>query len=302
MAVSRVEVPRSAPASRPRLVSVVLPVLNGEKFLGAQLEALASQRYDGDWEVLVVDNGCSDRSREIARSFKGRLPALRIVDASARHGLNHARNAGVASARGDFLVFCDADDEVAPGWIAALVRAGEQADLVGGAIEVEKLNGHVRAWRREVPLDGLPVKLDFLPAVPGGNCGMWASTARALGFDEEYAFAGSDIEFSWRATLRSYRVAFAPDALISARHRERLRDLVRQQYRYGRSVPHLYRRFRVHGMVRPESRTARREWRWLARNVGQLLGSSGQRGWWLRIAANRTGRLVGSLRFRVLCP
>lgn len=282
-------------------MTVVLPVLNGEKFLGDQLEALASQRYDGAWEVLVVDNGCSDRSREIARGFADRLPALRIVDASARRGLNHARNAGVAAARGDFLLFCDADDRVAPGWIAALVRAGEQADLVGGAIEVDQLNGHVREWRRELPLEGLPEKLGFLPAVPGGNCGMWTSVARSLGFDEEYVFAGSDIEFSWRAALRPYRIAFAPEAVISARHRDRLRDMIGQWYRYGRAAPHLYRRFRDHGMPRPESRSGLREWRWLALNVDHLVRSPGDRGWWLRLAAHRTGRLAGSLRYRVLC-
>jgi glycosyltransferase involved in cell wall biosynthesis len=62
--------------TRPTLVTVVLPVRNGERHLGRQLAALAEQSYPDPWELLVVDNGSTDRSRELACSFAGELPRL----------------------------------------------------------------------------------------------------------------------------------------------------------------------------------------------------------------------------------
>src|SRR2546423_10557404 len=107
--------------SEPRLVSVVVAVLDEEAHLGEQLAALAEQTYTGAWEVLVVDNGCTDGSIDVALRFARRLPGLQIVDASERRSLAHARNRGAAEAQGDLLAFCDADDVVLPGWLEAPV-------------------------------------------------------------------------------------------------------------------------------------------------------------------------------------
>ena len=120
----------------PELISVVMPVLDGEAHVADQLAALASQRYEGEWELVVSDNGCRDRTLEIVRSFEARLPSVSIADATACRGLNHARNVGVATARGDFIAFCDADDVATPGWLEALAHAAVEADIVGRTARV----------------------------------------------------------------------------------------------------------------------------------------------------------------------
>ena len=101
-------------------ISLIIPCYNATDTIGAQLEAVARQQYRQLWEVIVSDNGSIDSSREVVERFKGQLPRLRIVDASDRHGAAHARNRGAAMASGDALVFVDADDEVAPGWLEAI--------------------------------------------------------------------------------------------------------------------------------------------------------------------------------------
>ena len=283
----------------PALVSVIVPCLDAEDWLEEQLAALAAQTYEGDWELLLVDNGCSDGSIEIARAWQGRLP-LRIVEASDRRSLNHARNAGAAAARGDFLAFCDADDVVRPDWLAALVAAGAEADIVGGTTDLEALNPPLyRAWRPDEPATELASDQGFLPYVSGGNCGMWARVARELRWDGGFDFGSSDLEFCWRAQLADYRLAFTPDAVICQRYKRRIRDLARQYYRYGRSGPTLYRRFRDHGMPR-DNRASMWWYRWLAEHLGHLTESRARRGNWVRIAAFRVGRLSGSLRTRTL--
>jgi glycosyltransferase involved in cell wall biosynthesis len=289
--------------SEPRLVSVVVAVLDEEEHLGEQLAALAEQTYRGAWEVLVVDNGCTDGSIAVALGFAEQLPGLRIVAAPERRSLAHAKNRGAAEARGDLLAFCDADDVVSPGWLEALVSAARTADVVGGTFELETLNDPLsRAWRPGQAQRELTRYHRYLPAVPGGNSAVWADVARELGWDEWFRCGGEDQDFSWRAQLASYELAFAPGAVVRLRYRTRLRDLARQWYGYGVVAPRLYRSFRPLGMPGPDLREALAAWRWLARRSIRLLPSREGRGNWLRIASLRTGRLVGSIRHRVLFP
>jgi glycosyltransferase involved in cell wall biosynthesis len=280
---------------------VIVPVRNCEPHIGDQMAALANQVYPRAWELLVVDNGCTDRSIEIVESWRDRLPRLEVVDASGRRGLNHARNAGVAAARGDFVAFCDADDAVAPGWLAAMADGATRADIVGGEIELAALNTDLNhAWERPTPLGGLPLSGEVVPYPPGGNCGVWTNVARELGWDEAFRFGSSDMEFGWRAHLAGFQAEFVPEAVIRLRLRRTLPALVRQHFRYGVSEPHLYRRYRGHGMLRSSTAEARKAWRWSAENVRMLARSRAERGLWLSLTATRFGRLCGSLRWGVL--
>ena len=284
----------------PRLVSVTIPVLDAEEHLADQLEALAGQSYAGDWEVVVVDNGCRDRSMAVARSFERSLPALTIADASSRRGINRARNAGALAARGDFLAFCDADDVAAPGWLAAMADGARHGDLVAGALEFEALNdATARALTPWEPPGALEPAYGFLATVPGGNCGVWAWLARRLRWDEAFDFGNSDIEFAWRAQLESCRLHFAPGAVMHQRLKRDLGALARQHYAYGKSDPKLYRRFRHRGMPAPGSWDALDGWRDLAAGARRHR-SPDVRARWVRFAARRAGRVVGSVRDRTL--
>jgi glycosyltransferase involved in cell wall biosynthesis len=90
------------------LVSVVTPVYNGEAFLRETLESIFAQDYE-PFEVIVVDDGSTDGSAAIARSY----PAARYIR-QHNQGPAAARNAGIAAARGEFLAFVDADDVALP--------------------------------------------------------------------------------------------------------------------------------------------------------------------------------------------
>ena len=286
--------------SKPELVSVVIPVRNCASYIGDQLAALAAQTYRGDWELVVVDNGCTDATIAIVDEWRARLPPVRVIDASVRPGLNYARNIGAEAADGDFLAFCDGDDVAAPGWLEGLVGHSTGADTVGGGICVETLNDELRrAWQPADPLSDLLSCYGFLPHTTGGNCGIWADVAREVGWDERFEFGGSDIEFAWRLQLAGYRAAFAPGAVMRLRYRGSMRDLARQYFKYGVSEPHLFRRFRGDGMPRSDRGEVRAKWRWLMGNVG-MLRSTDTRGNWIRVAAGSLGRICGSIRWRVL--
>jgi glycosyltransferase involved in cell wall biosynthesis len=92
----------------PPLVSVVVPVWDGERFLGECLEGLAAQEHPA-LEVVVVDDGSTDGSAGLAESFAERLDRLQVLR-RPHEGLAPTRNAGVAAATGPLVAFCDADD------------------------------------------------------------------------------------------------------------------------------------------------------------------------------------------------
>lgn len=286
----------------PQFISVIIPVLNAAKTLPLQLDALAAQTYRGAWEVLVADNGSTDGSADVALRWANLLPAIRVVDASDRRGINHARNVGAAAAAGDLLVFCDADDVATPTWLEAMADALSESELVGGYLDTESLNDPVsRSWRAGLPAADLPTALEFLRYAFGSNFGVRTAVFEKLeGFNETYAGGGDELEFCWRAQLANYRLAFASHAVMRYRYRTNLRSFARQVYGFSRAEPQLYRQFRDHGMPRSRLRGAFKSWRWLILHLPVLVRPSPARATWVRRAARRWGRLCGSVRHRVV--
>ncbi|MGW0562182.1 glycosyltransferase [Streptomyces sp. NPDC003016] len=280
-------------------MSVIVPARDAQATLGRQLDALARQRYAGPWEVLVVDNGSRDGTAAVVATHQRHMRQLLLADASDLPGANHARNVGCRRSQGQLLLFCDADDVVTPGWIEAMARALHHAPAVGGALERLSLNGRTAlAARPPKPGAELSRTFDFLPYPMGANCGVRREVWERLGgFDESYTRSCDDVEFFWRVQLAGEELAFVPEAVVHYRLRSSLREIVRQSYRYGRSHPELYRAFRAAGM--PASK-AGSPWWWLLAHLVDPLLTADRRAAWLARAALRCGRLVGSVRCRVL--
>jgi CDP-glycerol glycerophosphotransferase len=102
-------------------VSVVVPVYNVEEFLATCLDSLLAQTFE-DFEAILVDDGSTDRSAEIAQRYEDKDSRFRIV-AQENGGLSKARNTGADAAQGEFLVFLDSDDAVPPNAYRLLVEA-----------------------------------------------------------------------------------------------------------------------------------------------------------------------------------
>lgn len=274
----------------PDLVSVIMPVRNARATLPHQLEAMAEQTWTGDWELVLVDDGSRDGSPAVATRFADRLP-LRLVSTSARHGISAARNQGIAAARGQLLLFCDADDVVSSGWLAAMVETAHRGDVVGGRFEIDRLNRpDVRTSRPAPQGDTGLAKAHGHAYATGASLGIWASVAEALGgFEESFRTAGDDVDLSWRAQRAGYRLVHAPDAVTHYRYRTSTTRMVGQAFRYGLADTMLYRRYR-HDLPRPAlGRYAR-----IVTNLPMLLrGPASRRRWWCWHVGLRLGMLLG---------
>jgi glycosyltransferase involved in cell wall biosynthesis len=131
-----------------RLISIVICTWNRSRLLAGTLDHLT--RLDPPvgmgWEVLVVDNRCTDDTAAVLNRFRNRLPLRTVVERSP--GLSIARNTGIRTAAGDWIVFVDDDVETPPGWLRAYEAAFEaspDAAVFGGPIE-PKFEGGAPAW------------------------------------------------------------------------------------------------------------------------------------------------------------
>jgi GT2 family glycosyltransferase len=283
-------------AGDPRLISVVVPVLNGMPWLEDQLTALSGQEVPADWEVMVADNGSQDDTRSCVERWSERDPRIHLVDASSRRGAAAARNMAVRSARGSLLAFCDADDVVRPGWIASLWTALSDADLVAGVYDFGALDGAPSPF----PVPAASRQLGFLPFGLSANLAVTREAFEAVrGFDEALS-PGEDVDLCWRLQLAGDRFAVATDAIVEKRERAAGLPTFRAAWAYGRCGPRLYTRYRSRGMQR-DLAGAGKAWIWLVATLPTLVLRSRRRQW-VRTFAIRSGRLSGSIHLRVFFP
>jgi glycosyltransferase involved in cell wall biosynthesis len=283
--------------------SVVMPFRNAEKTIGDQLEALAAQDFAGSWEVIAVDNRSEDASRQIAESFSGRLE-LRVVDARERLGAGYASNVGVEHATSEKLVFVDADDVVARGYLSAMVAALNRHEFVAAAYDEETLNPE---WVRVADAPGLSDREDPLPdyfgVLPIAAAGMGINRAvfeSVGGFPDDLPRM-HDIALSWEVQFAGTPLHYVPEAVYRVRHRDNLLDLFRRGFAGSSCAPLLYKRYRHTGMPRRTPRQMLRSWARLAVDFSAARSRTDLAPLVVRLG-RELGRLTGSIRYRIFFP
>lgn len=110
------------------MVSIVVPVYNAEKFINRCVDSLLAQTYQ-DFEILLVDDGSSDDSFSICKSYEQKDSRVIAVH-KENGGVSSARNFGMELARGEWIGFVDADDNVYPRYLGSYFNLGDEADLL----------------------------------------------------------------------------------------------------------------------------------------------------------------------------
>jgi O-antigen biosynthesis protein len=223
------------------LVSVVVCTHNGERTLPECLERLDALTYP-DYEVIVVDDGSTDASGDIARAHGANLVEIE------HRGLSFARNAGIERARGEIVAFLDDDAYPDPDWlhyVAASLRANAHAG-VGGPNIPPGDDGLVADCVALAPGAPIHILLSDREAehVPGCNMAFRRSALEEIGgFDVRFRVAGDDVDVCWRLQESGRTLGFSAGAVVMHRRRDSLRRYLRQQYGYGKSEALLERKW-----------------------------------------------------------
>jgi GT2 family glycosyltransferase len=218
----------------------------------------------------------------IVEQYRARLPDLRSVDASARQGQPYALNVGAQAAYGEALAFCDADDVVGAGWVAAMGEALSKHDFVACGFEVERLNAPwVQESHGNPQRDGIQQYRNppYLPHAGGGSLGVKRSLWEAIGgFDESLPIL-HDTDFCWRLQLRGTELHFVPAAVVHVRYRDTFRAMYRQAHGYGIYNVLLYKRYRRLGMSKLSWKSSARAWMRLVKQLAQVHRKGGRAQW-----------------------
>ena len=97
-------------------VSILIPVYCAEKYLSRCLDSILSQNFQ-DMEVILVNDASPDNSLQIMREYAAKDPRFKIINHDKNYGRVKARNTGIEAASGEYIVFCDDDDELFPDFL-----------------------------------------------------------------------------------------------------------------------------------------------------------------------------------------
>jgi len=215
-------------------VSVVVCTYNGGRWLPGCLEALARVEYP-DFEVIVVDDGSSDRSAEIAAGYD-----VQVVHSQENGGLSSARNLGLEAATGQIVAYLDDDARAESPWLKHLALAFEKGDYaaVGGPNVPPPNDGFVADCVARAP--GGPVHVlatdEVAEHIPGCNMAFRRECLEAIGgFDQRYRIAGDDVDICWRLQRLGLVIGFTPGAAVWHHRRNSVKTYVKQQYEYGKA-------------------------------------------------------------------
>ena len=114
----------------PIKISVIIPVYNGEKYIGRCLDLLEKQNFNENWEIIMVDDASTDNSKDIIK--KSKIQNLKLFSLSKNSGQSTARNIGISNAKGEYIYMQDVDDLISTDSLNTLYKIAKnnKSDLV----------------------------------------------------------------------------------------------------------------------------------------------------------------------------
>ena len=227
------EVSRPPQTRWPR-VSVVVCSFNGERTIRDCCAGLVRLNYP-NFEVIVVDDGSTDRTADIASEY-----GFRLIRHPENQGLSKARNSGLEAATGEIVAYIDDDAWPDPDWLTYLATTFMNSDFVsvGGPNVPPPDDGPIADCVANAPGNPVHVLLSDGEAehIPGCNMAFRKACLEEIGgFDSHFRVAGDDVDVCWRLRERGWKIGFNPAAMVWHHRRNSVRAYWTQQRGYGRA-------------------------------------------------------------------
>ena len=217
------------------LVSVITPARNAAKTIERCIISVLRQNFEGNLEYIVVEGGSTDGTRQILEKYQTEGKIKLIIGPGK--GPATARNIGIKEARGEILVFIDADCEADENWMRNLIKPFKKEE-VGGVCGSVKTPRGLSLIGRIVGLDWEYRQEERI--VKGLRWFHFMNTAYRreifdkIGLLNEEFVTGEDQEFFRRAVRTGYKFLFVEDAVVYHYHRSTLLGFLKQFFNYGR--------------------------------------------------------------------
>lgn len=217
------------------MFSVIIPAYNAENTISVCLRSLLQQTVDNsEYEIIVVDDGSTDNTAEVVRSFKG----VRLIQ-QKNQGPASARNQGVKNAKGDIVIFTDSDCVPEKDWIREMTQAfSDDSDIVG-------VKGIYKSKQKELAARFVQLEyedkydvllrdkyIDFIDTYS-------AAFKRDLflqfdGYDVSFPVAcAEDVELTFRIFSKGYKMVFNPKAIVYHTHPRSFSDYFKKKYKFA---------------------------------------------------------------------
>ncbi len=204
-------------------ISVIIPVYNNEKYVAEAIQSVLSQTFK-PYEVIVINDGSTDRSADIAREFE---PQIRFWHQS-NIGISATRNKGIESASGDYLAFLDADDLWTPDKLKLQVEFLEKHP------ETEMILGTVKQFispeLNEEHHHKLRKELETMPGFVPGTLLIRKETFLRVGFFNEKLELGEFIDWFSRAKDMGIKYAVMDDIVLQRRIHTTNTGIIKKQH------------------------------------------------------------------------
>lgn len=222
-------------------ISIIIPAYNAEKTIGGCVNSLLTQDYTGDFEIIAVDDGSTDSTIDILRTFD----RVRIVQ-QPNAGPAAARNAGFKASAGDIVCFTDADCRPQPDWLKKIHQhfCDYATEVLAGSYGIANPESllaccvHQEIRYRHEHLMGITIEV-FGSYNVAFRRGIFE---RLGGFDESYRHAsGEDNDFSYRLRNQGVTILFDREVKVDHCHPVQVKRYLHEQFRHGFWRARLYR-------------------------------------------------------------
>lgn len=204
------------------LVSIVIPCYNHRKYVSRAIRSALAQTHPST-EILVIDDGSTDGSREVA---EGILPKVRVISQS-NQGLAGARNTGIGASSGRFLLFLDSDDwlekDAVERMLGAFRELPEEFGVVGSRMSMVFEDGRVVGPGRDSGREWAARDVTWEDLIISGRCARFPCSAlvkrevfvQCGGFDPGYGSLGSEDRDMWIRAASRFKIRRLPDCLLN---------------------------------------------------------------------------------------
>ncbi len=219
------------------MYSIIIPTFNGEKRVGKTIEALLSQNTDKAFEIIVVNDGSSDRTLELLEEYNKKDQRVIILD-QKNAGPAAARNNGAKHAQGDIILFTDDDCIPEPDWFEHMIRPFDDKEIAGA-------KGTYLCAQKEDVAKFVQIEYEFkyeklkrhntIDTIDTYSAAFRKDIFLELGgYDETFPVAcAEDFEFSYRMSGKGHKMVFVPEAKVWHHHPDTLKWYLQKKYKFA---------------------------------------------------------------------